>query len=51
MTASYFDVDGTLVRTNLMHTAIYYMANQINPLRSAKSLARLALRAPQLLLS
>ncbi len=51
MTASYFDVDGTLVRTNLMHTAIYYMANQINPLRSAKSLARLALRAPQLILS
>ncbi len=51
MTASYFDVDGTLVRTNLVHTAVYYMANEINPLRSARSLAGLALRAPRLLLA
>ncbi len=49
MTASYFDVDGTLVRTNLMHTALYYLANEINPIESAKSLARLALRAPKLI--
>ena len=48
VTASYFDVDGTLVRTNLMHTALYYMSNQINPLRSAQSLGRLLLRAPAL---
>lgn len=51
MTASYFDVDGTLVRTNLMHTAIYYMANDINPLRSAAKLAKLTLRSPMLLLA
>lgn len=49
MTASYFDVDGTLCRTNLMHTAIYYMANDINPLRSAAKLAKLSLRSPKLL--
>jgi HAD superfamily hydrolase (TIGR01490 family) len=49
VTASYFDVDGTLVHTNLMHTAIFYMANDINPLHSARKLARLALRSPLLL--
>ncbi len=49
MTASYFDVDGTLVSSNLMHTAIWYMANDINPLRSAKQLGRLLSRAPRLL--
>lgn len=49
MTASYFDVDGTLVSSNLMHTAVWYMANDINPLRSAKHLSKLLLRAPKLL--
>ena len=49
MTASYFDVDGTLVSSNLMHTAVWYMANDINPLRSAKKLGRLLARAPKLL--
>jgi HAD superfamily hydrolase (TIGR01490 family) len=49
VTASYFDVDGTLCRTNLMHTAIYYMANDINPLRSAAKIAKLGLRSPKLL--
>ncbi|MFO7563891.1 MAG: HAD-IB family hydrolase [Enhygromyxa sp.] len=49
MTASYFDVDGTLVSSNLMHTAVWYMANDINPLRSAKKLGKLLTRAPQLL--
>lgn len=49
MTASYFDVDGTLVSSNLMHTAVWYMANDINPLRSAKKLGRLLLRSPRLL--
>lgn len=51
MTASYFDVDGTLVHTNLMHTAIFYMANDINPIRSARKLAKLTLRGPMLLLA
>ncbi|HVI02066.1 MAG TPA: HAD-IB family hydrolase [Enhygromyxa sp.] len=49
MTASYFDVDGTLVSSNLMHTAVWYMANDINPVRSAKQLSKLLLRAPKLL--
>ncbi len=49
MAASYFDVDGTLVRSNLVHTAVYYMANDRNPLFSARNLATLALRAPRLL--
>lgn len=51
MTASYFDVDGTLVSSNLMHTAVWYMANDINPLRSAKKLGKLLMRAPRLLLA
>ncbi len=49
MTASYFDVDGTLVHSNLMHTAIYYMANHINPIQSARALGALSLRGPKLL--
>ncbi|HLT40693.1 MAG TPA: HAD-IB family hydrolase [Enhygromyxa sp.] len=49
MTASYFDVDGTLVSSNLMHTAVWYMANDINPLRSARKLGKLLARAPKLL--
>lgn len=51
MTASYFDVDGTLVSSNLMHTAVWYMANDINPLRSAKQLGKLLVRGPRLLVA
>ena len=32
--ASFFDVDGTLVRTNLLHPTLFYLANQPTPLRS-----------------
>jgi HAD superfamily hydrolase (TIGR01490 family) len=46
--ASFFDVDGTLVRTNLVHPTIFYLANQPNPLRSLGSLARAALGAPRM---
>lgn len=49
MTASYFDVDGTLVSSNLVHTAIYYLANDINPIHSARNLAGLVARSPGLL--
>ena len=48
MSASYFDVDGTLVSSNLLHTAIYYLANDINPLRSAGRLANMLMRAPRM---
>ncbi|AKU94297.1 Phosphoserine phosphatase [Labilithrix luteola] len=49
MAASYFDVDGTLVRTNLVHPTLYYLMHQRTPMRSLQKLARAALRAPQLI--
>jgi HAD superfamily hydrolase (TIGR01490 family) len=51
MPASYFDVDGTLVRTNLVHPTLYYLLNQANPQRTLARLADAALRAPRLLLA
>ena len=51
MAASYFDVDGTLVRTNLVHPTVYYMFNQPNPLRSAAKLGRALFQAPRLVLA
>jgi HAD superfamily hydrolase (TIGR01490 family) len=49
--ASFFDVDGTLVRTNLLHPTLFYLANQPTPLRSLGSLARAALGGPHLALA
>jgi HAD superfamily hydrolase (TIGR01490 family) len=49
--ASYFDVDGTLVRTNLLHPTLFYILNQRTPLQSLGKLARTALRAPRLVLA
>ncbi len=46
MVASYFDVDGTLCRTNLVQPLLFYMANQQNPLRAASRLFSAALQAP-----
>jgi HAD superfamily hydrolase (TIGR01490 family) len=46
--ASFFDVDGTLVRTNLLHPTVFYLANQPNPLRSLGALARAAVGAPRM---
>lgn len=51
MAASYFDVDGTLVRTNLVHPTVYYMLNQPTPLRTVRKLGRTLLQAPRLLLA
>ncbi len=48
MPASYFDVDGTLVKTNLLHPTLFYLINQQTPLRSLGKLARAAFRAPRL---
>jgi HAD superfamily hydrolase (TIGR01490 family) len=48
VSASYFDVDGTLVRTNLIHPTLYYLMHQRTPFRSFQKLARAALRSPQL---
>jgi HAD superfamily hydrolase (TIGR01490 family) len=49
--ASFFDVDGTLVRTNLVHPTVFYLANQPNPLKSLGSLARAAMGAPRMALA
>jgi HAD superfamily hydrolase (TIGR01490 family) len=46
--ASYFDVDGTLVRTNLVHPTLYYLLHQRTPVRSLQKLARAAFKTPQL---
>lgn len=51
MAASYFDVDGTLVRTNLVHPTVYYMINQPNPLLSARKVGRALFQAPRLALA
>ena len=48
VTASYFDVDGTLVTTNLIHPTLFYLKNQHSPLRSLAVLAKAALKAPQM---
>jgi HAD superfamily hydrolase (TIGR01490 family) len=46
--ASYFDVDGTLVRTNLIHPTLFYMLHQRTPMRSLQKLGRALLRSPQM---
>lgn len=48
MPASYFDVDGTLVSTNLVHPTAFYLLNQATPLETAKKLGRALLRAPSM---
>jgi HAD superfamily hydrolase (TIGR01490 family) len=51
MAASYFDVDGTLVTTNLVHPTLFYMLNQPTPLHSLGKLVRGIARAPWLALA
>jgi hypothetical protein len=51
MPASYFDVDGTLVRTNLVHPTLFYLLNQATPGRTLARLAGALLRAPRLALA
>ena len=46
MAASYFDVDGTLVTTNLVHPTLYYMLRQPTPLHSLRKIGRALVRAP-----
>jgi HAD superfamily hydrolase (TIGR01490 family) len=49
--ASYFDVDGTLVSTNLVHPTLFYLMNQATPLKTAERLGRALLRAPSMALA
>src|SRR3954470_24646303 len=51
MAASYFDVDGTLVTTNLVHPTLFYMMNQPTPLHSLGKLARGLAKAPWMALA
>lgn len=51
MPASYFDVDGTLVRTNLLHPTVFYMVNQASPLRSLGKIARGVFSTPAMALA
>jgi HAD superfamily hydrolase (TIGR01490 family) len=44
--ASYFDVDGTLVKTNLVHPTVFYLMNQGTPVKSLAKLGRALWRAP-----
>jgi len=44
--ASYFDVDGTLVRTNLVHPTLFYLLNQSTPFETARKLSKALLRGP-----
>jgi HAD superfamily hydrolase (TIGR01490 family) len=46
--ASYFDVDGTLVTTNLLHPTFFYLRNQQTPLRSLGAIGRAVWKAPRL---
>lgn len=51
MAASYFDVDGTLVSTNLVHPTLFYLLNQTTPLHSALKLGKALARAPWMALA
>jgi HAD superfamily hydrolase (TIGR01490 family) len=44
--ASYFDVDGTLVSTNVIHPTLFYLANQATPLATLGRLGRAFMQAP-----
>jgi HAD superfamily hydrolase (TIGR01490 family) len=48
---SYFDVDGTLVRTNLVHPTLFYLLNQKEISQKVGRLLRAALQAPRMLLA
>jgi HAD superfamily hydrolase (TIGR01490 family) len=51
LAASYFDVDGTLVASNLVHPTLFYLVNQPTPVQAALRLGRAALRAPSMALA
>jgi len=46
MPASYFDVDGTLVSTNLIPPTMYYLLNQATPLHVAGRIGKALMKAP-----
>lgn len=46
--AAYFDVDGTLVGTSLLHPTVMVLANQATPLESARKIGLALLNAPRM---
>jgi HAD superfamily hydrolase (TIGR01490 family) len=48
LAACYFDVDGTLVRTNLIQPTVYYLLNQGTPVQTALRVGKALLRAPRM---
>jgi HAD superfamily hydrolase (TIGR01490 family) len=46
ISTAYFDVDGTLVGTNLLHPTVMYFANQATPAQTASRVGRALLQAP-----
>ena len=48
MPASYFDVDGTLVKTNLFDTLLFYVMNQQSPITGATKVFRTFASVPAL---
>lgn len=51
MAASYFDVDGTLIKTNLIHPTVFYLLNQRTISQKVGRLLRAALQAPRMALA
>lgn len=51
MVSAYFDVDGTLVGTTLIHPTAMYLANQASPLDSLRKVGGALLQAPMLALA
>jgi HAD superfamily hydrolase (TIGR01490 family) len=49
MPASYFDVDGTLVSTNLIPPTMYYLLNQRTPLHVARTMTKALFKAPAMI--
>jgi HAD superfamily hydrolase (TIGR01490 family) len=49
--AAFYDVDGTLIRTNIVHSFAYYAARQPSLYRSARETLRTALSIPLFLVS
>ena len=48
LAACYFDVDGTLVTSNLVHPTLYYLFNQGTPVQTAMRVGRALLGAPRM---
>lgn len=51
MAASYFDVDGTLVSSNLVQPTVFYLTNQGTPLKSLRKLGRALFKAPGMIVA